>query len=99
MQVRNDEVELVLKSTDKATKGHEVWPTLSEAEWTQCEVALKDLIFASCGDQNKPSEISGSVLDILEKAAIWMRMFAFIISEINEGWPLYKDIQNILKIE
>jgi hypothetical protein len=38
-------------------------------------------------------------LDILEKAAIWMRKFGFIISEINEGWPLYKDIQNILKIE
>jgi len=53
LHVQPDRAKVILKP-DKTTitQAHHVWPTLTDQEWVQIEVQLKDLILADYGKKN-----------------------------------------------
>ncbi|CDR97537.1 processing splicing factor 8, putative [Babesia bigemina] len=53
MHVNCDRAKVLLKpSKTTVTLPHHVWPSLTDAEWINCEVALKDLILADYAKRN-----------------------------------------------
>ena len=52
--MNTDRTKVILKP-DKTTitEPHHIWPTLTDEEWIRVEVALKDLILADYGKENK----------------------------------------------
>ncbi|ORM40251.1 Pre-mRNA-processing-splicing factor 8 [Babesia sp. Xinjiang] len=53
MHVNCDRTKVLLKPTKTTvTLPHHVWPSLTDSEWINCEVALKDLILADYAKRN-----------------------------------------------
>ena len=53
LHVHNDRTKVILRpDAETVTEPHHIWPTLSDEEWIQIEVALKDLILADYGKKN-----------------------------------------------
>ena len=53
LHVNNDRAKIILKpEKTTTTQPHHIWPTLSDAEWVNVEVHLKDLILADYGKKN-----------------------------------------------
>jgi len=53
LHVHVDRTKVILRpDKETVTEPHHIWPTLSDEEWIQIEVALKDLILADYGKKN-----------------------------------------------
>ncbi|KAK2195077.1 bifunctional PRO8NT domain/Pre-mRNA-processing-splicing factor 8 [Babesia duncani] len=53
MHVNVDRTKVLLRPNKTTTTlPHHIWPTLTDAEWINCEVALKDLILADYAKRN-----------------------------------------------
>jgi len=69
LHVNNERTKVILKPNKiTLTETHHIWPTLSDDEWIQVEVQLKDLILADYGKKNNVNVASltqSEIRDIL----------------------------------
>merc|ERR1712003_86735 len=65
LHVNNDRTKVILKP-DKTTitEPHHIWPTLTDVQWTDVEVRLKDIILADFGRRNNVNVASLSQSEI-----------------------------------
>lgn len=74
LHVNNERAKIILKPNKTTiTEAHNIWPSLSDEEWINVEVALKDLILADYGKKNSVNVASltqSEIRDIILGAEI-----------------------------